>query len=166
MADAACDGSQSSFPLHVLPPTSALRRSGPLFCSDLPCGLDAITGPLGSDSDDAVWLAPAPTPPLPAFVSVRLSRCCGRCSRDRGLSFFSYTLALINTHTVHTGYLVPHTPQEPALPVPLSGERTSTGVHTHPECAAHLRQGHARLQHQTFHESIRQDGHVQGWALS
>ena len=84
MADAACDRSQSSFPLHVLPPTSALRRLlDPLSAPASPAAsrvtLDALSGPSGSDSDDEVWLAPDP-PSLPAFVSVRLSGCCGRCS--------------------------------------------------------------------------------------
>ena len=34
--------------------------------------------------DDEVWDAPAPLP-LPAFVSVRLSGCCGRCSQGAWL---------------------------------------------------------------------------------
>ena len=67
MADAACDRSQSSFPLHVLPPTSALRRLlDPLSAPASPAAsrvtLDALSGPSGSDSDDEVWLAPDPPP--------------------------------------------------------------------------------------------------------
>ena len=67
VADATGARSQCSFPLHVLPSTSALRRLlDPLSAPASPVAsrvtLDALTGPLGSDSDDEVWLAPAPPP--------------------------------------------------------------------------------------------------------
>ena len=67
VADAACGRVQSSFPLHILPPSSALRRLlDPLSAPASPAAsrvtVDALSGPSGSDSDDEVWLAPDPPP--------------------------------------------------------------------------------------------------------
>ena len=76
VADAACARSQSSFLLQVLLPTSALRRFlHPVSAPAPPVAscvtLDALSGPSGSDSDDEVWLVPAPAPRyLRLFLSV------------------------------------------------------------------------------------------------
>ena len=85
------DRLQSSFPLHVLPPTSALRcLLDPLFAPASPSAsrvsLDAPLGPRARTVMMKCGLRlPLPRDYLRLFVC--LSWCCGRCSRGAGLSF-------------------------------------------------------------------------------
>ena len=90
------DRLQSSFPLHVLPPTSALRcLLDPLFAPASPSAsrvsLDAPLGPRARTVMMKCGLRlPLPRDYLRLFVC--LSWCCGRCSRGawlfKGLTSF------------------------------------------------------------------------------
>ena len=81
-------------------PLPALRRlRDPLCAPASPVAslvtMDAITGPLGSDSDDQVWLALAPSPTTCVSFCPPLE-CCGRCSRGAWIvtRFFNQNLNL------------------------------------------------------------------------